>query len=279
MRTQPIRSDKPLTDDQIIASAPSVFAVKPWDKMSSKYSFIPTIKMVNRMRGEGFFPVYATQSRTRIEGKEGFTKHMIKFRDMRRGSDPAIRVLGTLYPEIALTNSHDGASSYKLNASLFRLICLNGMMASEGSFKRISFRHSGNTDGIIDATYEIVAEFPKMVNMAGRFSEIKLTERDMIQYGEQALALRYEEGKAPITPVRLMSPRREEDFGSTLWVAFNVAQENLMSGGIKGITVTGRKTKTRAITGIEQDIRLNQRLWELTETVAAAYPTPKLVAV
>jgi hypothetical protein len=34
--------------------------------MSARYAFIPTIQVVEKMRSEGFLPVAASQSRTRI---------------------------------------------------------------------------------------------------------------------------------------------------------------------------------------------------------------------
>src|ERR1700735_4484487 len=122
--TSSLRNNTVLTNDQLHNVAPSVFTAHPWSKISARYTFIPTIEIVDRMRAEGFQPVSAMQSTTRIEGKENFTKHMIRFRDMRNGTGPAIRALGTIYPELVLTNSHDGGSAYKIDAGLFRLICL-----------------------------------------------------------------------------------------------------------------------------------------------------------
>jgi hypothetical protein len=60
------RGNTPLTNDQLMRTAPSVFATQPWDKMSARYAFIPTIQVVEKMRSEGFLPVAASQSRTRI---------------------------------------------------------------------------------------------------------------------------------------------------------------------------------------------------------------------
>jgi hypothetical protein len=117
--------------------APSIFAAQAYSGMSARYAFIPTITVVEKMRSEGFLPVAAMQSRTRIEGKQDFTKHLIRFRDVRNGDAPAIRTLGEVYPELVLTNSHDGASAYKLDAGLFRLVCTNGMVVSDGTVSQI----------------------------------------------------------------------------------------------------------------------------------------------
>jgi hypothetical protein len=210
------RGNQHLTNDQLMRTAPSVFATQPWDRMSAKYAFIPTIQVVEKMRSEGFVPVAASQSRTRIEGKQDFTKHMIRFRDVRNGDAPAIRTLGSIYPELVLTNSHDGASAYKLDAGLFRLVCLNGMVVSDGTVSQINVRHSGSVDGIIDAPYSIVEEFPKMLESVEKFSQLRLNEGQRAAFATAALELRYDAGESPITPAQVMRPRRLEDNDPTL---------------------------------------------------------------
>ena len=261
-----IRAEQALSNDQLMRFAPSVFAPEPWQGMSARYTFIPTIQIIDKMREEGFQPVAATQSRSRIPGKQDFTKHLIRFRDVRNGDTPAIRALGTIYPELVLTNSHDGGSAYKLDAGLFRLVCLNGMVVSEGNVSQINVRHTGSADGIIDASYSIVEEFPKVLESVERFSQLRLSPPQQNAFATAALALRYDEGEAPITPQQVMRTRRSADADPTLWNTFNVAQENLVDGGLNGRNPeTSRRLRTRAVTGISENTRLNKALWTLTE--------------
>lgn len=77
-----INQDKPLTNDQLIRVAPSIFAVDKHVSRSQRYAYIPTIQVVEGLRSEGFMPFFACQSKSRIEGKSEFTKHMIRFRQM-----------------------------------------------------------------------------------------------------------------------------------------------------------------------------------------------------
>ncbi|EKL3980007.1 DUF945 domain-containing protein, partial [Morganella morganii] len=42
-------------------------------------------------------------------------------------------------------------------------------------------------------------------------------------------------------------------------------QENLIKGGLSGRTAKGKRSHTRAVTGIDGDIRLNKALWVMTE--------------
>lgn len=48
------RGNEPLSNDQLMRVAPSIFAVEPWMKMSEKYTFIPTIQIVEKMRQRRF---------------------------------------------------------------------------------------------------------------------------------------------------------------------------------------------------------------------------------
>jgi hypothetical protein len=236
--------------------------------MSQRYTFIPTIQLVDRMRSEGFIPYSATQSRTRIEGKQDFTKHVIRFRDARNGDAPAIRTLGTIYPELILTNSHDGGSAYKLDAGLFRLVCLNGLMVSDGNFSQINVRHTGNADGIIDASYEVVDQFPKMLESVEQFATLRLEAPQQEAFAAAALQLRYDEGESPLTPQQIARPRRRDDADPSLWNTFNTVQENLINGGLHGRnTETRRNVTTRPVKGISENARLNKALWTLTEAM------------
>jgi hypothetical protein len=67
-------------------------------------------------------------------------------------------------------------------------------------------------------------------------------------------------------------PRRHDDQASDLWTTFNVVQENVIRGGLTAVgrDANGRRrrTTTRAVNGIDQDVRLNKGLWVLAERMA-----------
>lgn len=48
-----LQSATPLTDEQIMQVAPSIFAEAPWEEVSDKYTFIPTSVTLAAMRKEG----------------------------------------------------------------------------------------------------------------------------------------------------------------------------------------------------------------------------------
>ena len=263
-----MRTQTALSNDQLREIAPSIFAVEPWQAMSDRYTFIPTSTIVDRMRNEGFVPVKAVQSRTRIEGKGDFTKHQIRFRDIRNGELPVLTHLGQLFTEIILTNSHDGASAYKIDAGLMRLVCMNGMTVAAGEHNAMKVRHSGSADGIIEASYEVVEQFPRVLESAEQFHQLQLTAPQQRVFAEAAISLRYDEN-APIVPEQVIRPRRREDVAPTLWNTFNTAQEHLTQGGITGRNPqTQQRRKIRPVSGIAENTKLNQALWTLTERMA-----------
>ena len=110
-----VRSDSPLGEEQMRLAAPSIFAPGKHASRSERYTYIPTIEVLRGLRKEGFEPFMVAQSKSRIEGKTEFTKHMIR---MRHAGQVQTKPEAN---EIILINSHDGASSYQMLAGMFRL--------------------------------------------------------------------------------------------------------------------------------------------------------------
>lgn len=81
--------------------------------------------------------------------------------------------------------------------------------------------------------------------------------------------MRYGEEESPVRPDQIIAPRRREDAGQSLWQTFNVIQENLIRGGLDGRRQTSdgriRRSTTRPINGIDQNVGLNRALWTLAE--------------
>lgn len=261
-----LRSEYPLTDAQLMQVAPSIFATKPFNAMSERYAFIPSSTIVQKLRNEGFQPFHVAQSRTRVPGKGDYTRHMIRFRDMRQDTNAElVKRFGGLFPELIFVNSHDGSSTYRMDAGIFRSVCANGLIVCETVCGNVRERHSGSVDNIIDATYEVVEQFPKMVESIESFNQVKLAWGEQQAFAKAALDLKYEEGKAPVTVSQVLAATRQEDLAPTLWNTFNRVQEHLTQGGLRGRTATGRRTRTRAVTGITEDMKLNKALWTLAE--------------
>lgn len=270
-------SNQPLTIEQIAQFAPSALAVAPHESRSARYTYIPTINIIEGMIKSGFQPFKATQSLSRIEGKQEFTKHMIRF----RRADLSFNV-GETVPEIVLINSHDGTSAYKLMGGLFRKVCSNGMVVSESTIGSITIPHKGNIlDNVIEGSYRIVGDSDRVLEGVRQWSHLQLTSGEQSAFAASAHTLRFADSEGqvstPITPAQLLAPRRYADNGSDLWTVMNRVQENVIKGGLtarvpsryeNGEFVPGRRVSTREVKGIDQDVRLNRALWQLAEKMA-----------
>ncbi len=263
------RNTQPLTLEQIAQLAPSALAPAAHSQMSHRYAYIPTIDVIQAMTKAGFLPYSAKQSASRDANRHSFTKHMIRFRSAAQSL-----IVGDSFPEVILVNSHDGSSSYKLMAGLFRLVCSNGMVVSDGMQQSISIRHSGNIiDHVIEGSTQIIANAPKLLDAVNRWTNLNLSTGEQHALAEAAHTLRFadNDGKVdtPVTAAQLLAPRRPADNRSDLWHTLNRVQENVVRGGLRayGRDANGhrRRTTTREINGIDQDVKLNRALWQLAE--------------
>ncbi|MTI84352.1 MAG: DUF945 domain-containing protein [Firmicutes bacterium] len=254
---------RPLMDTELYKFAPSIFAEEKHGSRSEKYTYIPTIEVLNGLRKEGFEPFLATQSRARDESKRNFTKHMIRLRHTNQFADKEAC-------EIVLINSHDGTSSYQMMCGIFRLVCENGMVLGD-TVEDIRIPHRGDIiGGVVDAAYSIVDDFDTAQESMETMKSTQLAFPEAEAFASAALTLKYDEvEKAPISPTQVLSARRSIDAKEDLWSTFNRVQENVIKGGLRGRSATGRRVSTRPVKSIENNIKLNKALWVLATQMAA----------
>jgi len=260
-----------LSLDTIRSAAPSVFTTEGFHTTSDKYKPIPTINIVEGLIAKGFMPVRVSQSSSRIEGKELFVKHMLRFRHV----DAQPNHKG-LYPEVCLINSHDGTHAYKLVAGVYRLICSNGLIGWAESCQ-VRVKHIGDEtyNRVIEGSFEVMRHGEQLLLSADSMGEIQLDDREALILAETAHSLKFEEdslqGRA-IKPSQLLTPRRYADQPKDLFTTFNVIQENLMKGGLSGGARDAnnryKRTTTRQVNSIDSNVKLNQALWKMADRMA-----------
>lgn len=262
---------RPLSIDALHRIVPSAFAEHAAGNTSDKYTYIPTHEIIQGLMGEGWVPVKAQQSVARIVERKDFARHLIRF----QRPDSAPVVVGDVFPEIILSNAHDGTSAYRMDAGLYRLACSNGMCVSDAVFEKISIPHRGDIrTQVIEASYRVIERMPELGHEVKAFRETPVTDLYAHAFAQAAIELKYpstedENGKkvetSPIAPRQLVQPRRYEDKAEikNLWGLLNVAQENLINGGVRGRSASGRRTTTRAVKSVTEDLRLNKALWTL----------------
>jgi hypothetical protein len=82
-----------------------------------------------------------------------------------------------------------------------------------------------------------------------------------------ALTYRFGEEFQPVNETQLLTPRRVQDQRNDLWTTYQRIQENLVKGGLTGRNATGKRARTRAVSGIDGDVKLNRALWVMAETM------------
>jgi len=253
-----LRSPAPLDNSQLFRIAPSIFANEAHESRSARYTYIPTIDVLDGLRKEGFQPFFVAQSRSRIEGKSEFTKHMLRLRQVGEIEKAEAN-------EIILINSHDGTSSYQMMAGCFRFVCQNGMVCGD-VVEDIRVRHKGNIiHNVIDAAYTIVDDFETVTESIDNMKSTLLLPEEQEIFATAALSLKYDENEAPITPNQLLGTRRIADRNPDVWSNFNRIQENLLRGGLRGRTASGARTTTREVKSIDNNVKLNKALWILAD--------------
>jgi hypothetical protein len=60
-----IRRDRPLTREELFRVVPSVFSEDKHESRSERYTYIPTISLLDSLQREGFQPFFACQTRVR----------------------------------------------------------------------------------------------------------------------------------------------------------------------------------------------------------------------
>jgi Domain of unknown function (DUF932) len=98
--------DRGLSLEAIRERAPAVFAPSAHERMSLKYTFIPTERILTRLMSAEFVPVEARQTQAR-SASPLHARHIVRLR--RRFE--TVQLMGSA-PEVVFLNSHDGSSAY-----------------------------------------------------------------------------------------------------------------------------------------------------------------------
>jgi hypothetical protein len=259
-RVNQIRRDRPLTSEEMMQVVPSVFGEDKHVSRSDRYTYIPTITLLENLQREGFQPFFACQTRVRDQSKREHTKHMLRLR--REG-----QITGKQVPEIILLNSHDGSSSYQMLPGLFRFVCQNGLVCGE-SFGEVRVPHKGNVvEKVIEGAYEVLGIFERVEEKRDAMQLLMLPPPAQQAMAKAALTYRFGEEHQPVTESQILSPRRWQDDSNDLWTTYQRIQENLIKGGLSGRTTKGKRAHTRAVKGIDGDVKLNRALWVMAENM------------
>jgi len=257
--------------DEIGLIAPSVLTQTQSEHLSHIYKHIPTTDVMDILGENGWYPTKVMQSATNSGGESRipYKKHIVRFRNDE--NDNIAKEIGDTFPEIVLTNSHNGTSSFKFHVGLFRLVCSNGLVIADQTFNQYKIRHKGfEKSAVIDAINEVTTNIPMVVGKVQQMMGKIMTPTQQRSFAQQAVVDRWGEDRwVDIDDV--LGVRRAADKGTDLWTVFNRVQENMLQGGIITSTTDSvgriKLNRTRKVKSIDENIRVNKMLWSLSEAM------------
>ena len=264
-----INSIKVLSKGEIKLNAPSVFTTTQSDHLSEQYTHIPTSKVIDDMELLGWNVVDAKEVKARK--LIGFQKHLLVFRNddvVINGEDGDV-----VYPQILVTNSHDGKNSFSFQAGLFRMICENGLVVSTETFNNLKIRHVNYTfEELQEKIKAMVEQLPLTVESMNKMKNTQLDEEQALEFAREALTTRFTEEQVEdydFNLEELLTPTRPEDTGKDLFSIFNTVQEKLLAGDFKYMIGT-KIRKARKIKNFKLDLEVNAKLYNMASNLIEA---------
>lgn len=221
-----IRRDRPLTREELFLVVPGVFSEDKHASRSERYTYIPTISLLDSLQREGFQPFFACQTRVRDPGRREHTKHMLRLR-------------------------REGQSE---------------------SFGEVRVPHKGDVvSQVIEGAYEVLGIFDRVEEKRDAMQSLMLPPPAQQALAQASLTYRFGEDHQPVTAPQILSPRRWQDESNDLWTTYQRIQENLIKGGLSGRSAKGGRTHTRAVRGIDGDVKINRALWVMAEAMLSGF--------
>lgn len=254
-----------LTESDIRQAAPQAYAAAPKPGLSAKYSFLPTSRIISDMDALGWKVASAKANRSRTQVNQDYGNHVIKF------FHPDVFIQDSegnveSYINVVVMNNHSGTGSFKFELGIFRLVCTNGLVIKDQDMGSFNIRHSGYSfEQLQETLNEAIERLPQLVGKINEYNMITLTPTQQKDFARRALELRSYSDRVPTDEelAEFLAPRRTQDQGDSLWVILNRVQESVMKGGYHLTNARGKARKAKSIKNIQQDIKLNQQVWEL----------------
>lgn len=269
-----------LTEDEIRQRCPLVFATSPTNsKVSEKYTVANTYTVIQDMEKLGWKVVRAAQRRATKKSSGRFSYHMVALQN------PDIKITKQVdggeeivecFPQIILTNSHDGLSCFQFRVGLYRCICSNGLVISDAELSEFKIRHIYYSfENLRAVVGRILEALPSKVERMSQMNNVLLSEDQKLDFAKKALSIRKgvkeEELQADEETYKdLLTPVRKEDEGSSLWNVYNVLQEKIVKGGYTTAEEGKKARKVRKVTSFIKELDFSRRIDEVAQSYLMA---------
>jgi hypothetical protein len=160
------------------------------------------------------------------------------------------------------------------------------LIAGDGTETKLK-HYDVNESAFLGAIASTSESMPGTIERMRRFQEVKLSEAAIREFAFRAALLRWKDPRK-ITETQQMengvyvaretlrdinAAPRFEDGAFDLWHTFNRVQENVINGGARVYSITGKKQGYRAakaVTAAPEVVRINRELWDIAEEFASA---------
>ena len=251
-----------LTMDDVRKLAPAAFTASPASDLTPRYSHVTTAEVLRRLQGDGWAVTAARQGRS-------LSEHAVH--EVRLGH-PEFPENGEYRVELVIENSSDGSSALRFFAGVVRFICLNGMLVGDRVADVVAMHRGSVREQALELAGGLRGRFEEVAEVVEHWKAVRLDRERMRAFAGQALRLRWPDRSPMADLEEVLTVRRNEDAGDSLWAVYNRAQEAVTRGGFKvrftEAGASGRLGSARKLTSIRRDVGLNRELWNLAERFA-----------
>ena len=171
-----------MTIQEIKNVAPAIFTTSPDPKMSKRYSFAPTVDIMENFINNGWELASVKQN-----GKGIYGVHELRFRN---GELP--KVGDTLF-EAIIKNSHNGLTTLNVSAGLHRLVCSNGLTVPTSTAQQFNVKHMGfDSEEVKRLTESFAKKLPMIQTSVDRMMERMMTEGEKIEFARSAAHIKWD---------------------------------------------------------------------------------------
>lgn len=245
-------------------NVPALLATEAAPTVSDRYNHISTRDIHEIMGSLGWDARIGHTVNSRTGSDPLYRKHMLRYTQTTGEIDKE-------FPEIIITNSHDGSCALIAKAGIFRLVCSNGMTIQTENYGSLRIAHTDDIAGspldMIDLMYDYATNVQQVLDIPRLWRNINVRFPDRMDFYRDAAALRSKH-MTESELVAFDSPQREEDASNDLWTVFNRTQEYLVRGGYRATSSNERQRKVRAINSVDSLDRVNSDLFQLANEVA-----------
>jgi len=222
--------------------------VKNVQRIKQKEFYIPTLDVITKLQDEGWRVKGVNEQRgknRKIVSNYIQMHHPDFIIQNNKGKDEA-------YTSLTISNSCNGAKPLQMSLGIFRQVCSNGLVRFDEHGETEKIKHiEVNANDLGRFIDPMNSKVNKLLTEVNDMKRRGLSIEDMRKLATEAASLRYI-NLENINIDDLLVVNRVEDESNDLWTVFNRIQENL----------------THDVTNLDEDIRLNKRLFSLVEAFA-----------